>query len=110
MRKRKPVKLKYAYGTDIAPGEVPAPDLRVVRLSETLAVWVRLKLRLADGCTVLGLGPRGKRKVGRYTAGPRSQFAEFVDAFQGGKTRRRVPRRPGRASHRPRLLPSNTRT
>ena len=68
-----------------------APDLRYVRLDERLAVWVRLKLRLADGCCVLGIGPRGKRKVGRYIAGSPKQFAEFVDPFDGKALRRKVP-------------------
>jgi len=86
--KRKP---RYAYGTTCKAGEVPAPDLRMVPLDdERFAAWVRLKLRLVDGCGVLVISPCGKRKVGRYFAGPPKQFAEFVHPMRD-KLRRKVP-------------------
>ncbi len=86
--KRKP---KYAFGCVCEAGEELAPDLRYVQLDERLTAWVRLKLRLVDGCSVLAVSPRGKRKVGRYLAGPPEQFAEYVDAFRGTGSRRKVP-------------------
>jgi hypothetical protein len=84
--KRPPSKPKYAFGCVCEADETWAPDLRAIPLDERNTAYIRLKLPLVEGCAVLGF-THGGPKVGRYFCGPPERFAEFVDLWEGARTK-----------------------
>ena len=59
-----------------------APDPRVVELNDRFSAWVRVDMRLTDGCAVVAIAPRGKRKLGIYHKGPPRTIAEFANKWR----------------------------
>lgn len=59
-----------------------APDPRVVELNDRFSAWVRVDMRLTDGCAVVAIAPRGKRKLGIYHKGPPRTVAEFANKWR----------------------------